>query len=118
MAMNRVQFQPGLSLAEFMDRYGIEQKCEAAVLASRRPCGFVCPRCSSPARTSFRRGGRLYWQCAGCEHQCSVTSGTIFGASKLPLTSWFLAMHLLTQAKNNVAALELKRQLGVCSSTV
>jgi hypothetical protein len=39
--------------------------------------------------------------------------GTIFEATKLPLTTWFLAMHLLTQAKNNVSALELKRHLGV-----
>ena len=38
---------------------------------------------------------------------------TIFEATKLPLTTWFLAMHLLTQAKNNVSALELKRHLGV-----
>jgi hypothetical protein len=66
------------------------------------------------ARTTFRRQGRLYYQCAGCQHQCSVTSGTIFGSTKLPLTRWFLAMQFLTQSKNNVAALELKRQIGVC----
>ena len=41
--------------------------------------------------------------------QTTVTCGTIFQATKLPLTRWFLAMHLLTQAKNNVSALELKR---------
>jgi hypothetical protein len=46
-----------------------------------------------------------------------VISGTIFEASKLPLSRWFLAMHLLTQSKNNVAALELKRHLGVCYKT-
>ena len=40
-------------------------------------------------------------------NQSSVLSGTIFLATKLPLTRWFLAMHLLTQSKNNVAALEL-----------
>jgi len=117
MAMNRVQFQRGLSMPEFMDRYGSQDKCEAAVMASRWPGGFVCPECGGPARTSFRRAGRLYWQCANCSHQCSLTSGTLFGASKLPLTRWFLAMHLLTQAKNNVAALELKRHLGVCYRT-
>ena len=69
------------------------------------------------SRTSFRRAGRLYWQCAGCQYQCSVTSGTVFEATKLPLTRWFLAMQLLTQAKNNVAALELTRQLGVSYRT-
>jgi hypothetical protein len=38
-------------------------------------------------------------------------------AAKLPLTLWFLAMHLLTQAKNNISALELKRHFGVVSDT-
>jgi ribosomal protein L37AE/L43A len=117
MPMNRVQFQRGLSMAEFMDRYGSEDKCEAALAASRWPAGFTCPHCEGPSRTTFRRLGRLYWQCARCGHQCSLTSGTIFGASKLPLTRWFLAMHLLTQAKTNVAALELTRHLGVCYRT-
>ena len=118
MPMNQVQFQKGLSLPEFMDRYGTEEQCEQAVIAVRWPGGFVCPSCGVvQSRTSFRREGRLYWQCAGCQHQCSVTSGTVFAATKLPLTRWFLAMQLLTQAKNNVSALELKRQLGVCYRT-
>ena len=46
-----------------------------------------------------------------------MISGTIFEATKLPLTTWFLAMHLLTQSKNNVSALELKRHLGVSYPT-
>ena len=117
MAMNRVQFQRGLSMAEFMDRYGTNGECEAALVASRWPDGFACPVCGGPASCSFRRQGRLYWQCASCRHQCSVISGTIFESTKLPLTRWFLAMHLLTQAKNNVSALELKRHLGVSYPT-
>ena len=52
-----------------------------------------------------------------CRHQCSLVSGTLFAGTKLPLTRWFLALQLLTQAKNNVSALELKRQLGVCYRT-
>ena len=117
MTMNRVQFQAGLSMTEFMDRYGSVEQCEAALIASRWPSGFACPACGGGHSSSFRRQGRLYFQCAACRHQCSVTSGTIFGATKLPLTRWFLAMHLLTQSKNNVAALELMRHLGVCYKT-
>ena len=117
MPMNHVQFQPGLSMAEFMSRYGTDERCEAALTLARWPHGFACPECGGPSRTSFRRQDRLYWQCGGCQHQCSLTSGTIFEGTKLPLTVWFLAMHLLTQAKNNVAALELKRHLGVCYRT-
>jgi ribosomal protein L37AE/L43A len=114
MAMNRVQFQAGLSMAEFFDRYGSEDKCEVALIASRWPSGFACPCCGSRVNSSFRREGRLYFQCSACRHQCSVISGTVFEATKLPLVRWFLAMHLLTQSKNNVSALELKRHLGVC----
>jgi ribosomal protein L37AE/L43A len=117
MAMNRVQFQPGLSMSEFMDRYGSDDKCEAAMITARWPKGFACPLCGGSHSSVFRREGRLYFQCTACRHQCSVISGTIFEATKLPLSRWFLAMHLLTQSKNNVAALELKRHLGVCYKT-
>jgi hypothetical protein len=117
MAMNRVQFQRGLSMAKFMDQYGSEEQCEAALIASRWPQGFACPACGGPASCSFRCQGRLYWQCASCRHQCSVISGTIFESTKLALTRWFLAMHLLTQAKNNVSALELMRHIGVSYPT-
>jgi ribosomal protein L37AE/L43A len=113
MAMNRVQFQAGLSMPEFFERYGTEAKCRAALQAARWPQGFACPACAGPARTSFERAGLRYWQCARCARQTSLISGTVFEASKLPLMRWFLAMQLLTQAKNNVSALELMRQLGL-----
>lgn len=113
MTMNRVQFQAGLSMPEFFNRYGTEAQCRAALQAGRWPEGFTCPACGGPARTSFERGGLRYWQCARCALQTSLISGTVFEASKLPMTRWFLAMQLLTQAKNNVSALELMRQLGV-----
>jgi ribosomal protein L37AE/L43A len=114
MAMSRVQFQPGLSMTEFLDRYGSEDKCEAALIESRWPKGFACPACNSGVHSAFVRAKRRYWQCGACRHQCSAISGTIFESTKLPLRRWFLAMHLLTQSKNNVSALELKRHLGVC----
>lgn len=117
MAMNRVQFQPGLSMAQFMDRYGSEEKCEVALMGSRWPRGFECPNCGGRTSSAFEREGRRYWQCTACRHQCTLISGTVFASSKLPLTRWFLAMHLLTQAKNNVSALELKRHLGVSYKT-
>jgi ribosomal protein L37AE/L43A len=113
MKMNRVQFQSGLSMPEFLERYGTEAKCRAALEAARWPAGFVCPSCGGSARTRYERAGLPYWQCGGCAYQCSLIAGTMFEASKLPLTRWFLALQLLSQAKNNVSALELMRQLGV-----
>jgi hypothetical protein len=94
-------------MAEFMRRFGTQEQCETALTLARWPQGFACPERGSSSRTSFRRQGRLYWQCGACQHQCSLTRGSILENTKLPLTIRFLAMHLLTQAKNNVAALEV-----------
>ncbi len=118
MAMNRIQFQPGLSLAGFLDQYGSEAQCARALRRARWPKGFVCPRCQhrSYSRCANRHGERL-WQCSACRHQTSLISDTLFASTKLPLTRWFLALYLLTQSKTNMAALELMRHLGVCYRT-
>ena len=115
MAMNRVQFQPGLSIHAFMALYGTREKCEAAVIQWCWPEKYVCPSCGhiDPSFSSFRRGNLLYRQRSGCHFQCSVIAGTLFDTTKLPLTVWFLAMHLLTQAKTNMSMLELSRHFGV-----
>lgn len=117
MAMNKVQFQPGHSMAEFFDRYGTKEKCHTALAAWRWPSGFRGPEYGNERHAQFTREGRAYWQCHRCRNQTTVIAGTIFQATKLPLSRWFLAMHLMTQAKNNVSALELKRHLGVCYKT-
>ena len=112
MGINRVQFQKGLSMVEFMRRYRTQEKCHAAVVAQRWPDGFVCPECGESRHCTFECKGLTYWQCSACREQTTVLCGTVFESTKLPLTTWFLAMHLLTQAKNNVSALELKRHLS------
>jgi len=117
MAMNKVQLQPGLSMLEFFDLYGSREQCEEVLRESRWPQGFVCPACGGIEYSEFRRSTRLYFQCCACRYQCSLISGTIFESSKLGLPTWFLAMHLITQSKNNVSALELKRHLGVSGPT-
>ena len=104
-------------MSEFFDGYGSQEDCEALVRGWRWPEGFARPRCQGSWHSEFRRQGRLYFQCSACRYQCSLVSGTIFESSKLPLPKWFLAMHLMTQAKNNVSALELKRHLGVSYPT-
>lgn len=117
MPMNRVQFQKGLSLPVFLQRYGTEAACERALLQARWPSGFECPRCQARRATTFERRGRTHWQCAACHHQTTLRAGTVFDHTRLPLTSWFMALYLLTQSKTNLAALELMRHLGVCYRT-
>jgi ribosomal protein L37AE/L43A len=113
MAINRIQFQPGLSMTEFFRQYGSEKQCEEALEKSRWPDGYKCDRCGHTRTSRFRAKATIYWQCCACRHQTSVRSGTIFHSSKLPLTKWFQAMFLISQSKNNVATLELRRQLGI-----
>lgn len=117
MPMNRVQFQKGLSFGEFVRRYGTEEACERELEEQRWPDGFVCPACGGREYSNFRRGRLLYYQCCGCRHQASLLAGTVMDSSKLPLTRWFQAAYVLSQAKNNVSALELMRHLGVSYPT-
>ena len=113
MAINRIQFQKGLSMAGFIQHYGTEAKCYRALYRARWPKGFRCPACEARRRVRFRRGQQSYYQCRACRHQTTLLAGTLFQATKLPLTQWFLALYLLTSTKTNLSALELKRYLGV-----
>lgn len=114
MSMNLVQFQKGLSLIEFLEHYGTEAKCKAELEARRWPKGFVCPECGHSEHCVVYHNGCKTFQCTHCRTQTTLTSGTIFQNTRLPLFKWFYAMYLMTQSKNNVSALELTRVLGVC----
>ena len=87
MSMNLIQFQPGLSLSDFIQRFGTEAKCRRALYKARWPEGFRCPACGDRRRSSFRRGGHIYYQCRACQHQTTLIAGTLFASTKLPLTT-------------------------------
>ena len=115
MPKNKVQFQKGVSLRAFLDSYGSESQCEHALLQIRWPHGLDCPACGSASFCRLRSHRLL--QCNRCKRQVSLLAGTIFQSTKLPLTTWFLAIYLLAQAKNGISALELGRLLGVNNNT-
>jgi transposase-like protein len=113
MPINKIQFQPGLSLPDFFAQFGTEDQCQTALEQTRWPDGFVCPDCGGQKHSLVHREGRKWWQCSVCRKQTSLTAGTVFESTRLPLRLWFLGIYHLTQPKNNVSALELKRLLGV-----
>lgn len=117
MPRNFIQFQSRLTLPEFLQQYGTLSQCETALEFSKWPQGFVCPHCQDTRHSAYLRKGKKLFQCSHCRRQTSLTSGTVFDASKLPLTTWFLALYFISQSKNNVAALELSRLLGVRYNT-
>src|SRR4051812_42686316 len=101
----------GLSEAQFRAAYGTEERCRAVVEELRWPGGFVCPLCGGCEGTWLSTRPKV--QCRACRHQVSLTAGTIFHATKLPLTAWFLAMWLVATAKNGISSVELGRRLGI-----
>jgi transposase-like protein len=115
MAKNKVQFQKGYGISDLLREYGSEEQCEKALFQMRWPQGFICPKCGSSSYCSLHT--RKLYQCDSCHHQTSLIAGTIFEKTKLPLTTWFLGIHLITQSKTGISALELKRQLSVSYNT-
>jgi len=111
MARNKIQFQKGISLNEFLQQYGSEDQCFDALYSWRWPKGFECPVCGHDKRCEV--SARRLQQCNRCHHQTSIIAGTIFEASKLPLTIWFQGIYLMTQDKKGISAMQLHRQLGI-----
>lgn len=96
-----------------------ENKAREALEASRWPDGPVCAHCGAmgkigPVTGKARKG--LYY-CGDCGKQFSVTVGTVFERSHVPLTKWWLAVHLLSSSKKGMSAHQLHRMLGVSYKT-
>ena len=105
----------GLSDKAFREAFGAEEQCRSALSRLRWPDGFVCPACGHRGHCVL--AGRSLYQCYRCKKQTSSTAGTIFHATKLPLTLWFAAVHLIVTAKNGISSVELGRRLGVKQPT-
>jgi transposase-like protein len=78
----------------------------------RWKAGFRCPRCEGD------KGWRLAdgrWSCAGCSRRISVTAGTVFDRSRIPLQDWFTAAWYMTNQKHGLSALGLQHLLGLGS---
>ena len=117
MPMNYIQFQPGLSMPEFIQQYGTETQCEEALIRTWWPKGFCCPKCEHTDHCVLHSKKRLTFQSNACHHQTSLIAGTLFQGTNLLLTVWFLAIYFISQAKTGLSALALKRHLGVSYPT-
>ncbi|MCL2029862.1 MAG: transposase, partial [Deltaproteobacteria bacterium] len=115
MVNKGIHFRKRLSEPQFEELYGREEQCWEQLVSWRWPSGFQCPHCECPKYCLV--GPRKLFQCARCHAQTSVTAGTIFDSTKLPLKIWFRAMYHLTQSKGGISSLELGRRLGVSQPT-
>ena len=104
-----------INLVSLVERYHSEDSCRARLEELRWPAGVECPRCGSAGIA--RMEDRRQYQCRSCRYQFSVTAGTIFHDSPLPLWKWFLAVYLIIESKKGISANQLKRTLGVSYKT-
>lgn len=101
-----------------------EDKAREALEAVRWPNGPICPHCGNVEQDKIakvegkkhsHRPGLYY--CNECKGQFTVTVGTVFERSKVPLTKWWLATHLLNSSKKGMSAHQIHRLLGVTYKT-
>lgn len=100
------------TLLEFEHWFRSEESCRDYLIRLRWPDGFRCPRCGHSSAWTTKRS---LLHCQNCRCDISVTAGTIFQGSHLPLRLWFRAMWLLTNQKTGMSALGLQRALGLGS---
>ena len=104
------------SLTEFQSAFPDEASCAAFLFERRWPDGFVCPACGA-ARAAALKSRAYTYECYGCGRQTSITAGTAMHRTRLPLTAWFWAAHLMSTHSNGMSARQLEYQLGLTYRT-
>ena len=104
---------PNTNLMDLMESFGTDEKCRAMLEKLRWSDGVRCPRCNGVKHTAMASRGQ--YDCLTCGYQFSVTSGTIFHDTHLPLRKWFMAILLTVESKKGVSANQVKRILGIGS---
>jgi transposase-like protein len=110
-----INFKPEMNLLKLVSRFDNDEKCRMHLEELRWPDGVRCVRCQSPKISRMYK--RNQFACESCGYQFSVTAGTIFHDSHLPLRKWFVAILLICESKKGMSALQLKRTLGVAYKT-
>jgi transposase-like protein len=106
-----------VNLIDLIEEYkGDEDKCREYLERYRWPDGKRCPRCGSDKTSRAMKNGHNY-NCDKCHYQFTVTAGTIFHDTHLPLWKWFLAVYLMTESKKGMSANQIKRSLKISYKT-
>src|SRR5277367_4612351 len=104
-----------MNLVDINTMFPTDEKCREILTKLRWPEGTQCPRCKMPVAELDTEKQLFY--CKDCDYQFTVTAGTIFNDSHLPLTKWFMATLLLCEAKKGMSACQIQRTLGISYKT-
>ncbi|PYK93404.1 MAG: IS1595 family transposase [Verrucomicrobia bacterium] len=104
-----------MNLVDINTLFDTEDRCRELLVRLRFPEGPQCLRCKGPV-VKLDTDKQLFY-CKDCDYQFSVTSGTVFNDSHLPLGKWFLTTHLLCEAKKGMSACQIQRTVGMSYKT-
>jgi transposase-like protein len=110
-----------MNLVDLAQHFSADDKAREFLEKQRWPEGPICPHCglvgqayrlqpTNKGKTHVRPGT---WKCAGCRKEFTVTVGTIFEGSHIPLHKWLLGYHLICASKKGMSAHQLHRMLGI-----
>ncbi len=109
-----------INLTDIAKHFSSEDSARDLLERLRWKDGPVCPHCDTigaykiEAKSASKSGARKgLWKCATCRKQFTVTVGTIFEGSRIPLNKWLLAIHLICSSKKGMSAHQLHRMLGI-----
>jgi len=98
-----------VNLMDVVEKYSTDDHCREALTHLRWPDGVRCLKCKSENVAPVHE--RKVYVCYSCDYQFSVTVGTIFHDTHLPLTKWFLVTYLMTESRKGISANQIKRML-------
>ena len=104
-----------INLTKLIERSNSEERCRAYLEGLRWPDGVTCPRCGSDKISRIKTRDQL--DCDSCRYRFSITAGTIFHGSHLPLWKWFIAVYLIVGAEQGISINQLKHPIGVSYKT-
>lgn len=99
-------------LQNFDEIFGMEKQCLEYLFRLRWPDGYRCPRCQHDKNWPI---GEKKYKCRKCGYQTTVTAGTFFQDSHLPMTLWFKAIWYVCSQTGCTNALDLQKELGLGS---
>ena len=103
------------TIIEFLEYFKDEQICLEYITDIRFANGEYCPHCGD--KKVYKYNNSKLYKCGICKKQFTVTVGTIFKSSKIPLKKWLLAIFLLWSNTKGISSTQLSKELGVTQKT-
>ena len=98
-----------MKLLTFLQDFGTEEQCRQHFRLEREKQGLCCAKCANTKFYWLKK--KEQWQCSSCSYRMTLKSGSMFEHSKIPISTWYLAMMFMCFSKKGISACELQRQL-------